>query len=162
MLLIRHIFTELWHMKYIMYSFKDEGKASLWATVSILSTISNGPMYLGLNILLLPNLIIPRIGDILRNTWSPITNSRGLLLEFTHFYWWSCAAFRCFMICATLSTVWVINSGPINFLSTISSSTSVTYTSVHTTPQMVSSVYWLGNCYCKRIRSNVGDLPKIP
>lgn len=60
----------------------------------ILSTISNGPVYLGANLAVFPNLEIPLHGLTLRNTKSPSWNSNFtecnrkcfVFMEFDHLW----------------------------------------------------------------------------
>ena len=66
--------------KTLCTPFNDSGNYKRKAKLPTRAMITNRPIYHGLSFPVVPNLTTPLVGDTLRSTWSPTTNSRSRLL----------------------------------------------------------------------------------
>lgn len=93
------------------------GKASLYATSPIHYSTSKGLIYRDESFPFFLKRMIPRRGWTFKNTWSPISKIKGLLLLSTFLFWWSWDAFNHCRISFTFSVVSRTSSGPTGLAS---------------------------------------------
>ena len=88
------------------------GRANLYADFPIHLRISKGPIYLGLSLPFLPNLITPLTSATFKNTLSPVSNSSGRRLLPTYFCCRSWETLNLSLIFLMASLAWSTSSGP--------------------------------------------------